>query len=78
MEHVAVLHERLSGWRLAWGVVGVVGVALVVLGPRAAMDSPGVAAGIGGALAMATGVVLTKKWSLPAGISAIALAGWDC
>lgn len=53
-------------------------MALVVLGPRAAMDSLRVAAGIGGALAMATGVVLTKKWSLPAGISAIALAGWDC
>lgn len=74
---VAVLHERLSGWRLAWGVVGVAGVALVVLGPNAALDPLGVAAGLGGALAMATGVVLTKKWSLPTGTSAIALVGWQ-
>ena len=74
---VAVLHERLSGWRLGWGIVGVVGVALVVLGPAAAIDPLGVVAGLGGALAMATGVVLTKKWSLPTGTSAIALAGWQ-
>src|SRR5690349_17501574 len=30
---VAVLGERLSAWRLAWGLVGVAGVGLVVLGP---------------------------------------------
>lgn len=66
---VAVLHEQLSGWRLGWGVVGVVGVALVVLGPSAALDPVGVAAGLGGAGAMATGVVLTKKWKLPQGVS---------
>ncbi|MEU2153392.1 EamA family transporter, partial [Micrococcus luteus] len=72
---VAVLHEQLSGWRLGWGVVGVVGVALVVLGPSAALDPVGVAAGLGGAGAMATGVVLTKKWKLPQGVSPIALAG---
>ena len=71
---VAVLHEQLSGWRLGWGVVG---VALVVLGPSAALDPVGVAAGLGGAGAMATGVVLTKKWKLPQGVSPIALAGWQ-
>lgn len=74
---VAVLHEQLSGWRLGWGVVGVVGVALVVLGPSAALDPVGVAAGLGGTGAMATGVVLTKKWKLPQGVSPIALAGWQ-
>lgn len=74
---VGILHERLSGWRLAWGVAGVVGVALVVLGPGAALDLVGVAAGLGGAFAMATGVILTKKWQLPSGTSAVALAGWQ-
>lgn len=72
-----ILHDRLSLWRLGWGVVGVVGVALVVLGPSTALDPLGVAAGLGGALAMGTGVVLTKKWSLPRGTSPIALAGWQ-
>ena len=74
---VAVLHERPSTWRVAWGIVGVVGVALVVLGPGAAIDPVGFTAGISGALAMATGVVLTKKWPLPVGTSALALAGWQ-
>lgn len=74
---VAILHERLSGWRLAWGVVGVAGVALVVLGPAAALDPLGVVAGLGGPFAMATGVVLTKRWQLPPGTSAVALAGWQ-
>jgi probable blue pigment (indigoidine) exporter len=74
---VAILHERLSGWRLGWGIVGVVGVAMVVLGPNAALDTVGVAAGLGGTLAMATGVVLTKKWRLPQGASPLALAGWQ-
>lgn len=74
---VPILHERLSRWRLGWGVVGVVGVALVVLGPHAAMDPLGVAAGLGGALAMSVGIVLTKKWQLPQGTSALALAGWQ-
>jgi probable blue pigment (indigoidine) exporter len=74
---VAILHERLSIWRLAWGVVGVTGVALVVLGPEAALDPLGVAAGLAGALSMGAGVVLTKKWGRPEGVSAIGLAGWQ-
>lgn len=74
---VAILSERLSTWRVAWGVVGVLGVAFVVIGPHAALDPIGIAAGIGGALSMGTGVVLTKKWGRPEGVSPIALAGWQ-
>lgn len=74
---VAVLRERLSVWRVIWGAVGVIGVGLVVLGPGAGIDLLGVVAGLAGALAMATGVILTKKWSLPPGTSAMALAGWQ-
>ncbi|MFT3889874.1 MAG: EamA family transporter [Arachnia sp.] len=74
---VAILRERLSLWRLGWGIVGVAGVALVVLGPDASLDPVGVVAGLGGALSMATGVVLTKKWGRPSGVSAVGLAGWQ-
>lgn len=74
---VAVLHERLSAWRLSWGVLGMTGVALVVLGPDAAMSPVGILAGLGGAVSMGTGVVLTKKWGRPEGVSAIGLAGWQ-
>lgn len=74
---VAILHERLSRWRLAWGAVGMLGVALVVLGPDAALDPIGVLAGLGGAASMGTGVVLTKKWGRPEGVGPIGLAGWQ-
>lgn len=74
---VPLLGERLSGWRLGWGVVGVVGVALVVLGPAAALDPVGIAAGLAGAASMATGVVLTKRWGRPEGVGPVGLAGWQ-
>ncbi len=74
---VAILRDRLSTWRVAWGVVGVAGVALVVLGPRAALDPIGIAAGLGGALSMGAGVVLTKRWGRPEGVSPVGLAGWQ-
>lgn len=72
-----VLGERPSVRRLIWAVIGVVGVALVVLGPRAEIDALGLAAGLGGAVSMGLGVVLTKKWGRPDGVSALSLAGWQ-
>lgn len=74
---VAILHERLSARRLVSGVVGVVGIALVVLGPDAALDPLGVVAGVAGAVSMGTGVVLTKRWGRPEGVSSLGLAGWQ-
>lgn len=74
---LVVLHEPPSAWRFAWGGAGVAGVALVVLGPDAALDPVGVVVGIAGAASMATGVTLTKRWGRPAGVSPIAFAGWQ-
>ena len=74
---VTVLGERLSAWSLMWGVAGVVGIALVVLGPQAQLNTLGVAAGLGGAASMGLGVVLTKRWGRPDGVSALGLAGWQ-
>lgn len=74
---VVVLGERLSPWRLGWGVAGVVAVGMVVLGPDAALDPLGVVGGVAGAASMATGVVLTKRWGRPAGVSALGFAGWQ-
>lgn len=74
---VAILHERFSPWRLGWGIVGAAGVGMVVLGPGAGLDLVGVLAGVGGALSMGLGVVLTKRWGRPEGVGALTLAGWQ-
>ncbi|WP_086668748.1 EamA family transporter [Lentzea kentuckyensis] len=74
---VGLLKESPSAWRFAWGVVGVVGVGLVVLGPAAGFDVIGVLAGLGGAATMALGVTLTKKWGRPANVGPTAFAGWQ-
>lgn len=74
---VSILAERLSVWRLSWGGVGVVGVGLVVLGPGAGFDPVGIVAGLVAAAAMGTGVVLTKRWGRPEGVSAVGFAGWQ-
>ncbi|MFF7177045.1 EamA family transporter [Streptomyces sp. NPDC008121] len=74
---VAVLRERLSVRRLGWGVTGMAGVGLVVIGPSAALDVVGVAAGLAGAGSMALGVTLTKRWGRPPGAGPAAFAGWQ-
>ncbi|TDE95982.1 EamA family transporter [Occultella glacieicola] len=72
---VVLLGQAWSAWRLGWGVVGVVGVALVVLRADAVPDVLGVAAGLAGAASMGLGVTLTKRWGRPTG--ALAFAGWQ-
>jgi len=57
------------------GVVGIAGVALLVLTPNAALDPIGVAAGIAGAVSMAFGTVLTRRWVSP--VSNLALTAWQ-
>ncbi|MDD9372276.1 MAG: EamA family transporter, partial [Acidimicrobiales bacterium] len=74
---VLVLRERWSVWRLSWGLIGAAGVGLVVLGPDAALDPVGIAAGLVGTVAMAVGVALTKLWGRPDGVGPVTLAGWQ-
>lgn len=47
---------------LVAAIVGIVGVGLLVLTPQAALDEIGIAAGLAGALSMAFGNVLARKW----------------
>lgn len=70
-----LLRERPTRWRLAWGALGVLGVALMVLGPDAALSPTGVLAGIAATLCMALGTVLSKRWGRPVG--PVAYAGWQ-
>ncbi|MDR4534216.1 EamA family transporter [Glutamicibacter sp. PS] len=74
---VLVLGERFSTWRIGWGVIGVIGVGFVVLGPGAGFDVTGILAGSAGALSMGLGVVLSKKWGRPESVGALGYAGWQ-
>jgi len=74
---LTVLREPASVWRVGWGIAGLAGVSLVVLGPDAALDPVGILAGIAGAASMALGVTMAKRWGRPAGVSAIGFAGWQ-
>lgn len=56
-------------------VCGMGGVALLVLGPGAALDPVGIAAGLGGALSMAAGTVLSRKWQPP--VSLLTFTAWQ-
>lgn len=61
----AVLAQRPGRLTLAAGLTGVTGVALLVLGSDALPEPWGVAAALGGALSMAAGTVLTRRWGSP-------------
>ncbi|GAB4588093.1 EamA family transporter [Nocardia sp. IFM 10818] len=74
---VVVLGESPSAWRFAWGIAGAVGVGLVVIGPDAAFDPIGVAAGLVSAGSMALGLTLTKRWGRPPEAGPTAFAGWQ-
>ena len=77
---VVILSWAVLGARTSWlswiaAVSGMLGVALLVLGPAAKLDGLGIIAAAGGALAMACGTLLTKKWQPP--VNALVLTSWQ-
>lgn len=70
-----LVKERLRLVVLGAGLLGVAGVALLVLRADARLDALGVLAGLAGAVSMATGVVLTKRWGNPTGL--LAFTSWQ-
>ena len=70
-----LLGEAVTARVLLAGLTGLVGVGLLVLRADAAVDPVGVAAALGGAVVMAAGVVLTKRWGRPVGL--LAFTAWQ-
>jgi len=70
-----ILNGRYS--RLTWLAAssGLIGVGLLVLGPAAKLDTIGIVSALIGAVSMALGTVLTKRWKSPYSISA--LTAWQ-
>ncbi|PDT08101.1 EamA family transporter [Rhizobium sp. M1] len=57
------------------GLAGMAGVGLLVLTPKAALDPVGIAAGLAGAVSMAFGTVLTRRWAPP--VSNLTFTAWQ-
>lgn len=72
-----LLKDRIQPMQLAACVLGVLGVALLVLKPQAGLDTVGVLAGLAGAVSMASGIVLTKRWGRPEGVGVLTFTGWQ-
>jgi probable blue pigment (indigoidine) exporter len=77
---VAVLASRLVGEaltlrRVLAGVLGMTGVALLVLQATGRLNVIGIGAALGAAAAMAAGTVLSKRWGQP--VSALAVTSWQ-
>jgi probable blue pigment (indigoidine) exporter len=70
-----VLGRPIRALAVAAGCVGMAGVALLVLTPTAALDPVGVAAGLAGAVSMAFGTVLTRRWTPP--VSSLTFTAWQ-
>ena len=77
---VVLLSSLMLGARLRLpsvvaALAGAGGVALLVLSPAARLDGIGVAAGIAGAVSMAFGTVLTRRWQPP--VSLLTFTAWQ-
>lgn len=71
----ALLRQRLSLHTVLTAIAGIFGVGLLVLRASARLDGWGVLAAVGGAVVMAFGVVLSKRWTSPAPL--LATTGWQ-
>jgi probable blue pigment (indigoidine) exporter len=71
----ALLGSPLRALSVVAAVAGMAGVALLILTPKATLDPVGIAAGLGGAVSMACGTVLTRKWQPP--VSPLTFTAWQ-
>ncbi|MBS0521448.1 MAG: EamA family transporter [Proteobacteria bacterium] len=60
---------------VAASLIGIAGVALLILTPAAALDGVGIVAGLAGAVSMAAGTVLTRLWRPP--VSSLTFTAWQ-
>ena len=71
------LGDRVRGVHALACVMGTGGVVLLVLEGGASLDTIGVLAAAGGALCMASGIILTKRWGRPEGVGLLTFTGWQ-
>ena len=67
--------RRPPGLAVAAGVVGIVGMAALLLSPGSAWDAVGIAAALAGAVCMAAGTFLARRWRPD--VPVLAFTGWQ-
>ncbi|NVK58452.1 MAG: EamA family transporter [Rhodobacteraceae bacterium] len=77
---VLVLARLWLGTAMRWpsvvaALAGLAGVALLILGPGAQLDALGVGAALVGAVSMAAGTVLSRRWQPP--VPPLSFAAWQ-
>lgn len=70
-----LLGKAVHPLAVAAGVTGMSGVALLVLTPAASLDTAGIAAGMAGAVSMAFGTVLSRRWNPP--VPSLTFTAWQ-
>ena len=72
----AALLDSAIRWQSVLAAAGgILGVGLLLLTPQARLDPVGVAAGLAGAVSMAAGTVLTRRWQPP--VSPLTFTAWQ-
>ncbi|ALR17769.1 MAG: DMT family transporter [Pseudomonadota bacterium] len=71
------LESELSSRQMLASAVGILGIVLLVINSAVQINLTGVAVASVGTLSMATGVVLTKKWQRPQGMTLLGFTGWQ-
>ncbi|MBY4127400.1 EamA family transporter [Rhodococcus fascians] len=80
---VIVAISVVFGWgrtrtiQVGWASMAVVGVALTAVSGAIRLDVIGLAAAVVGAVSMATGVALTKRWGVPPDTSPLNSTAWQ-
>ncbi|WP_158130143.1 EamA family transporter [Vibrio fluvialis] len=72
-----LLSANFSSQQLIGSGLGILGVGLLVLNSSAELNIEGMLTAILGTLSMALGVVLTKKWGRPTGMTMLGFTGWQ-
>lgn len=71
------LGQPISSRQILACAVGILGIVLLVINSEVKVNGAGVMVACLGTLSMASGVVLTKKWQRPQGMTFLSFTGWQ-
>ncbi|MFI6172146.1 EamA family transporter [Nocardia sp. NPDC051052] len=72
-----VLKDKIRVTHVVACVLGSAGAMLLVFKGTVVLDAVGVVAALSGAICMAAGITLTKRWGRPDGVGLITFTGWQ-